>query len=80
MSEILILLFLAAVGIFLARYAIRADGVDYLSMLVSLMAMFSVFMDESLVGMERMFFFFPALFMMMISALSITRGSKKRRW
>lgn len=79
MSEILIILFLAALGIFLARYVIRAEGVEYLSMLVSLMAMLSSMMDESLADTERLFIFLPTLFMMMISALSLTRG-KKKRW
>lgn len=78
MSEIVIIFFLAAVGIFLARYVVRAEGVDFLSMLVSLMAMFSSLLDESLADMEKMFVFFPTLFMMMISALSLTKGGKKR--
>ena len=78
MAEIVIILFLAAVAIFLARYVVRAEGVDFLSMLVSLMAMFSSLLDESLVDMEKMFVFFPTLFMMMISALSLTKGGKKR--
>ena len=79
MSEMLIILFLAALGIFLARYVIRAEGVEYLSMIVSAMAMFSSLLDESLTDMERLFIFLPTLFMMMISALSLTSG-KKKRW
>lgn len=78
MSEIVIILFLAALGIFLARYVVRAEGVDFLSMLVSLMAMFSSLLDESLTDMDKMFVFFPTLFMMMISALSLSKGGKKR--
>ena len=79
MGEILVILFLASVGIFLARYALRAEGVEYLSMLVSLMAMLASIVDETLSAMEHAFFFFPCLFMMMISALSLTNG-KKKRW
>lgn len=79
MSELLIILFIAAVVIFLARYFIRAEGTEYLSMVVSAMAMFSSLLDESLIGMEKMFIFIPTLFMMMVSALSLTKG-RKRRW
>lgn len=78
MAEIVIILFLAAVAIFLARYVLRAEGVEYLSMVVSAMAMFSSLLDESLVNMDKMFIFIPTLFMMMISALSFTKGGKKR--
>lgn len=78
MAEIVIILFLAAVAIFLARYVLRAEGVEYLSMVVSAMAMFSSLLDESLVNMDKMFIFIPTLFMMMISALSLTKGSRKR--
>jgi len=79
MAEIVIILFLAAVAIFLARYALRAEGVEYLSMVVSAMAMFSSLVDESLVNVDKMFIFIPTLFMMMISALSLTKG-RRRRW
>lgn len=78
MAEIVIILFLAAVAIFLARYVLRAEGVEYLSMVVSAMAMFSSLLDESLMNMDKMFIFIPTLFMMMISALSLTKGGKKR--
>ena len=79
MGEILIILFLASIGIFLARYAIRASGVEYLCMIISLMALLASILDESLSSQEHAFFFFPCLFMMMISALSLTNG-KKKRW
>ncbi len=78
MAEIVIILFLAAVAIFLARYVLRAEGVEYLSMVVSAMAMFSSLLDESLANMDKMFIFIPTLFMMMISALSLTNGRRKR--
>lgn len=83
MSDIVILLFLVALGVFLARYFIRAQSVEYLSMITSLMSMFAVFTDESLdTGFPdlRLFIFFPSLFMLMISALSLTDKHKKRRW
>lgn len=79
MSELVIILFLAAIGVFLARYVLRAEGVEYLSMVVSAMALFSSLLDETLEGMQNLFIFIPTLFMMMISALSLTKG-KKRRW
>lgn len=78
MTEIVILLFIAALAVFLARYVLKAEGVEYLSMIVSAMAMFASLLDESLVGMEKFFVFLPTLFMMIISGLSLSRGGKKR--
>lgn len=78
MEDITILMFIITLAVFLFRYFKRGDSLNYLTVLLSLMAMLCCFRDATLDSVSSMFVFFPMLFIFLTVLVSITSGERKR--
>lgn len=78
MEEITLLMFILAIAVFLLRYYKKVDSLNYLSVLLSLMALFGCLRDSTLDNLDKMFIFFPTLFILLMALVSIATGERKR--
>lgn len=76
MEMLTALLLTFALIFFLARYAKRRESLDFLAMMLSLLAILGVLMDSSLADDERLVLFFVPFILMVLSAVSLLDQKK----
>ena len=62
---------------FLMRYVKRRESLDFLAMMISLLAVVSVIMDATLTDNERLVLFFIPFILMVLSAVGLL---DKKKW
>lgn len=61
---------------FLMRYVKRRESLDFLAMMISLLAVISVLMDATLTDNERLVLFFVPFILMVLSAVGLLDQKK----
>lgn len=78
MEDLTTLFLLLSIGLFVGRYFVRREGMDYLTVLVSVCSMATTMLDSTIAEEHFLILLIPSVFVMMVTLCGLAFDKEKR--